>query len=262
MKKEQGYPMTIVTITDENFAEVTAGQPSLILITNGDDKLRGDFKTAFSKESDQHDDMVFGQVNPDKNPELSTRFNYQQKSLLIGWYGDEAVLRRSRPWGSDLPGAIQTIQDAIVDHAPIETETETETPEPIKEKKPMAVLDQPLHVTDMTFEKEAIEASHEMPVLIDFWAEWCGPCRMVAPILDKLAKEFAGKARIVKVDTDKNPGLSQAFQIRSIPTIAVFKEGKLIFMQPGALPEPAFRDLIQQAIDVVIPEDEATPEEQ
>jgi len=118
-----------------------------------------------------------------------------------------------------------------------------------------------MNVTDVTFEKEAIEASHDMPVLIDFWAEWCGPCRMVAPILDKLAGEFAGKVRIVKVDTDANPGLSQAFQIRSIPSIAIFKKGKMIFMQAGALPEPAFRDLIQQAIDVEIPEDEPETEQ-
>ena len=75
--------------------------------------------------------------------------------------------------------------------------------------------------------------------------------------MEKLAGEYAGQIRVVKVDTDANPGLSQAFQIRSIPTIAVFKQGKLIFMQPGALPEPSFRELIKQAIELEIPADEA-----
>lgn len=105
------------------------------------------------------------------------------------------------------------------------------------------------------FQSEVLDS--ETPVLVDFWAEWCGPCRMVAPILDKLAGEYAGQIRVVKVDTDANPALSQLFQIRSIPTIAVFKAGKLIFMQPGALQEPHFRQLIQQAIEVEVPADEA-----
>jgi thioredoxin len=105
------------------------------------------------------------------------------------------------------------------------------------------------------FQSEVLDSS--TPVLVDFWAEWCGPCRMVSPIMEKLAGEFAGQIRVVKVDTDANPGLSQAFQIRSIPTIAVFKQGKLIFMQPGALAEPQFRELIKQAIELEIPADEA-----
>lgn len=254
--------MAIVTLTDENFVQLTQDRVALILMTNGSDKLRGDFKVEFGKAADEHKDILFGQVNPDTNASLAETFNYQGKSLMVGWYDGEVLIRRSRPWASDLPSAINSVQEVAVANAPAQPdESEPTEKEPIEEKKAMAVLDKPLAVTDTTFEKEAIEASHDMPVLVDFWAEWCGPCRMVAPILEKLAGEFAGKVRIVKVDTDKNPGLSQAFQIRSIPTIAIFKEGKLIFMQPGALPEPAFRDLLQQAIDVEIPEDEATPEQ-
>ena len=243
--------MTYITLTDANFNSATADAAALILISTGSDKLRGDFKTAFSKAADEEAGIVFAQVDPERNRALAGRFEYQNKSLLIGSYRGEVVLRRSRPWASDLPDFIRQLQDALAADAPPEAEP------PIDEEPKQAPLDKPVNATDATFENEVILASHEQPVLVDFWAEWCGPCRMVAPILEKLASEFAGQIRVVKVDTDANPGLSQAFQIRSIPTIAVFKAGKLIFMQPGALPEPSFRQLIQQAIEVEVPADEA-----
>jgi thioredoxin len=113
-------------------------------------------------------------------------------------------------------------------------------------------MDKPMVVTDESFEEAVIQYSREMPVVVDFWAEWCGPCRMVAPILEKLAGEYAGKIRVAKVDTDANQGLSQAFQIMSIPTIMIVKEGHIIFGQPGALPEVAFRELFNKAIELDI----------
>ncbi|MBI5666895.1 MAG: thioredoxin [Chloroflexi bacterium] len=122
------------------------------------------------------------------------------------------------------------------------------------------VNDKPVHVTDATFEAEVLNS--ELPVVIDFWAEWCGPCRMVAPILDKLAKEFAGQIRIAKVNVDENPGLSQAFRIMSIPTIMLVKQRTIVFSQPGALPEAAFRDLIQQLIALELPPREEEEQEE
>lgn len=245
--------MPLTTLTDTNFNAATNESAALILITTGGDKLRSDFKTAFTKAADEEDGILFAQVDPDSSKEIARRFDYQNKSLLIVWYRGEALVRRSRPWASDLPDFIGQLRDALAADAPPEAENEQTD----QAQETALVLDKPMEATDASFEKEAILASHEMPVLVDFWAEWCGPCRMVAPILDKLAAEYAGQIRVVKVDTDANPALSQLFQIRSIPTIAVFKAGKLIFMQPGALQEPHFRQLIQQAIEVEVPADEA-----
>ena len=119
---------------------------------------------------------------------------------------------------------------------------------------------QPVAVTDETFEKEVI--GHSLPTLVDFWAPWCGPCRMVAPILDKLAEEYAGKVRIAKVNTDENPQLAMGFQVMSIPTIMLVKERTVVFRQPGALPEPALRQLLDKLIELEIPkEKEEAPSE-
>lgn len=106
-------------------------------------------------------------------------------------------------------------------------------------------------VTDATFQAEVID--QDLPVLVDFWAEWCGPCRQIGPALEKLAKEFEGQVRIAKVNVDENPGLSQTFQIMSIPNLMMIKNRTMVFNQPGALPEPVMRDLIQQLIALEVP---------
>ena len=116
-------------------------------------------------------------------------------------------------------------------------------------------------VTDATFQTEVID--QDLPVLVDFWAEWCGPCRQIGPTLEKLAKEFEGQVRIAKVNVDENPGLSQTFQIMSIPNLMMIKNRTMVFNQPGALPEPVMRDLIKQLIELEVPaQDENEPDEE
>jgi thioredoxin 2 len=97
--------------------------------------------------------------------------------------------------------------------------------------------DKPQVVTDATFAGEVVTASASVPVLVDCWAPWCGPCRMIAPILDQLAAESGGRYRIVKLNVDENPQTSAQFQIRSIPTLLIFKRGKMVDQIVGAVPK-------------------------
>ncbi len=87
-----------------------------------------------------------------------------------------------------------------------------------------------------------------VPVLVDLWATWCGPCRMVSPALERLAIERAGELKLVKVDVDKAPRLSQRFEVRAVPTLMVLRDGELLARQPGAAPEPALRTWLDEAL--------------
>jgi thioredoxin 1 len=95
-----------------------------------------------------------------------------------------------------------------------------------------------LEVNDVNFDEVVIKS--EKPVLVDFWAEWCGPCRMISPIIEEISHEYEGKALVVKCDVDSSPSVAMKYSIRNIPTILFFKEGKLADKQIGAVPKNSF----------------------
>ncbi|UTA53767.1 thioredoxin [Lysobacter soli] len=127
------------------------------------------------------------------------------------------------------------------------------------------------HVFDATadnFEAEVLQKSMQVPVLVDFWAEWCGPCKTLGPILEKLAADYHGAFRLAKVDVDKEQQLAGAFQVRSIPTVFLVKDGQLVDGFPGALPEGQLREFLTHhgiqpadaaADDAAAPETGAAP---
>jgi thioredoxin 1 len=99
-------------------------------------------------------------------------------------------------------------------------------------------------VTDSTFKEEVLDS--KVPVLVDFWAPWCGPCRMVAPVVDEIATQYGEQLKVVKVNTDENPGIASEYGIRSIPTLMIFKGGVKVDMVVGAVPKTTLSNTLEK----------------
>jgi thioredoxin 1 len=103
-----------------------------------------------------------------------------------------------------------------------------------------------VHVNDKNFPSEVLNA--DLPVLVDFWATWCGPCRSISPIVEELAKEFSGRVKVTKLNVDESPATPSQYGVRGIPTLILFKEGKILDQIVGAVPKARLKTMIEKAL--------------
>ena len=122
----------------------------------------------------------------------------------------------------------------------------------------MSEPDYSFDVTTDQFEVEVLQKSHQLPVLVDFWAAWCGPCRTLKPMLEQLATAYAGAFLLAKVNTEEEQELAAHFGIRSLPTVKLFKDGAAVDEFMGALPEEAVRELLDRHLQAAPPPSDAT----
>jgi thioredoxin 1 len=229
----------VQVVGDELHEYLETDLPVLLLIWNGD-TLRNDVKTELDKAAKDYAGRILViKADVGKNPDVAEQFELGKHPLAIAWHNGEVLMRRPRPWNTD----IQAMVEELIKLAP---ELEVDETAVAKQPENDVIFTKPVHVTEETFQMEVLESA--LPVLVDFWADWCGPCKMIAPILEKLAEDFAGQVKIAKVDVDANQRLSGAFQIQSIPTLMFVKNGKIVGQQAGALPEHVLRDVINQLI--------------
>lgn len=213
-----------------------AGLPVLaIFFTGALDSAREDALKALAKE--HAGALLVAKIRADENPTLAQKHAVRTTTALTFQSGSE-YSRAENPSADDLR-AHAAYALGRGPKPPGRTTTDDRRPGADGESKP-------LKVTDATFARDVLGAP--VPVLVDFWAEWCGPCRMIAPALEKLAREYKGRARIAKLNVDENPRTAQQYQVQGIPTLLLVKNGNVIDRIVGALPEAQLRNQLERLL--------------
>ena len=180
--------------------------------------------------------IIISKIDVAENPGVALKNDLSGGIPVLIAYKDGAeIARKYQP----TPGTLENYAAFLAGHV-----TRLETDIPANSKNGSHAAAKPIHVTDDSFVNDVLHS--ESPVLVDFWAEWCGPCRMIAPALEKLAGEFAGKMTIAKLNVDDNPQTAMQYHVLGIPMLLIFKNGQPVDKLVGAAPEPMLRQLIQK----------------
>lgn len=228
---------TPITTDDRGIKKVLGQkQPAIIVLHNGDKNKPLD--DALTRAAKKHKgDLLVIRVNADENSKTYTDYGNPQLPALVtltpAFFGRKTKSQAEGVRPADIRNHIaHLLEDKPLPQEKPKVETNS------KSKKP-------LDVRDDTFRKEVLKS--KTPVLVDFWAPWCGPCRSIAPYVEQVAKDYAGDLKVVKLNVDQNPVMSRRFQVQSIPTFMVFENGQPVNRTSGASPRA-----IQQLIGTVL----------
>ena len=216
--------------------------PTLIIFWNGHNLPDDLNQEMMGLAKERREQMIVAKVNAHENPQSTGRFAVRQMPLLIGIQDGEVVARVERPTTKDLREQAKVVIGEAP--RPVQSAGESAASSPLSAKKNQPGAEtRPVHVTDATFEAQVLRS--DVPVLVDFWAPWCGPCHMIAPVLDKLARDFAGRLRVAKVNVDESPHYAGVYGVQGIPTMLMVQNGVVKDRLVGALPELYLRQKVE-----------------
>lgn len=230
---------TAINTNEQSFDRVLrAGLPVAALFFTGTlDTMRQAELNALAKE--HAGKLLVAKIRTDENPLLVQKYSIRTPTFITFREGNE-YSRAENPSAGD----VRAHSDYVLGRGP--KPVSESSPRPADAGRPGDTGAQPLPVSDATFARDVLGAP--LPVLVDMWAPWCGPCRMIAPALEKLAREYAGRVRIAKVNVDENPRTASQHQVQSIPTLLLVKNGRVVDRVVGALPEAQLRMQIERLL--------------
>ena len=226
---------TPITTDDTNLARVL-GQPLPVALYLYDSRTGANraLDEAVSKAAKQYAGQVLiVRIDAASSPQALREYGGLSTPALVTLSKDGSSRKVKSQAGSINASDLQTHIDYLLGKGPAPRQAAS-TASTSTASANGSTSTKPLVVTDATFEREVVKSN--VPVLVDFWAPWCGPCRSIAPVVEQMAQKYAGRAKVVKVNVDDNPRIAQQFQILSIPTLMTFKNGSALKRQVGANP--------------------------
>jgi thioredoxin 1 len=239
----------LISADDTTLKDVMGGSlPVMLYLHNGTDKHKSTTDAVRKLAKKHHEEVRIASINIDQNPTTAAKYQHLSVPAVVTLEKKLFGLREKSEGGevrpADVRAHIAYLLGTGEDPAEIAVRQEAK-----KQKNAAADAKSggsTKDVTDRTFKRDVLKSN--VPVLVDFWAPWCGPCRAVSPIIEQLGDEYKGKVRVVKLNVDDNPTIARKYNIMSIPTVMVFKGGTMVGSTLGAKPKQHYQQMLEEAL--------------
>ncbi len=233
---------TPLTTNDQSFDRVlNTGLPVALLVWDGtplDSSLDETLRQVAKEDAGR---VLVARLNSRENPQTAGRFHVSGAPVVITLRDGQEVTRAS----GVTSGTLREHVAHLLGRGPRPASDPAQTARPAAHAHTKAPS-HPVAVSDATFQREVVAS--DLPVLVDLWAPWCGPCRMIAPIVESIAHDYAGRLKVAKLNVDENPGTASAYQVQGIPTLLIFRGGRIVDRIVGAAPERLLRGKVDVAL--------------